>query len=68
MAGIRYKDKIFSGAASFGSADDVSYDNTASGLTADNVQDAVDELNGGLILLGYTEHSSLPIISLLRTC
>lgn len=27
------------------SADDVSYNNTASGLTADNVQDAIDELN-----------------------
>lgn len=27
------------------SADDVSYDNTDSGLTADNVQDAIDEVN-----------------------
>lgn len=27
------------------SADDVSYDNTASGMTATNVQDAIDELN-----------------------
>lgn len=45
MAGIRYKGQIFSGAASFGSADDVAYDNTESGLTADNVQDALDEVN-----------------------
>ena len=35
-----------SGGAS--SAADVSYDNTSSGLTADDVQEAVDELAGGL--------------------
>lgn len=45
MAEIRYKGQIFSGAASFGSADDVSYDNTTSGLTATDVQGAVDEIN-----------------------
>ena len=45
MAGIRYKGQIFSGAASFGSADDVAYDNTQSGLTASNVQGALDELD-----------------------
>ena len=45
MGGIRYKGQIFSGAASYSSADDVSYDNSDSGLAADNVQDAVDEIN-----------------------
>ena len=45
MAGIRYKGKIFSGVASVGRADDVAYDNTQSGLTAGNVQDALDEVN-----------------------
>ena len=45
MAGIRYKGKIFSGAASYGSADEVIYDNTESGLTADNVQEAIDEID-----------------------
>ena len=44
MAEIRYKGQIYSGAASFGSADDVSYDNTTSGLTATDVQGAVDEV------------------------
>lgn len=44
MAEIRYKGQIYSGAAAFGSADDVSYDNTTSGLTATDVQDALDEL------------------------
>ena len=44
MAGIRYKGQIFSGSASFGDADHVAYDNTESGLTATNVQDALDEL------------------------
>lgn len=29
-----------------GDADDISYDNTSSGLIADNVQDAIDEVNG----------------------
>ena len=45
MAGIRYKGQIFSGVASVGDADEVSYDNTQSGLAADNVQDALDEVN-----------------------
>lgn len=49
MAGIRYKGQIFSGAASFGSADDVSYDNTTSGLTATDVQGAVDEVANTMI-------------------
>ena len=31
-----------------GSAADVSYDNTSSGLTADDVQDAIDELNSDI--------------------
>lgn len=46
MAGIRYKGQIFSGAAAFGTADHVAYDNTESGLTANNVQDALDEVAG----------------------
>lgn len=60
MAGIRYKGQIFSGAASFGSADDVAYDNTGSGLTAGNVQDALDEVNtnkAGLTTHGATQAS-----------
>ena len=44
MAGIRYKGQIFSGAASFGDADHVAYDNTESGLTATDVQGALDEV------------------------
>lgn len=44
MAGIRYKDMIFSGAAAFGTADHVAYDNTESGLSATDVQGAVDEI------------------------
>jgi hypothetical protein len=28
-------------------ADEITYDNTASGLTADNVQDAIDEVAAG---------------------
>jgi len=34
--------------ASASSASDISYDNTASGLTATDVQDAVDEVNGAM--------------------
>ena len=30
-------------------AEDISYDNTSSGMTADNVQEAVDELNASLV-------------------
>lgn len=45
MAGIRYKGQIFSGAAAFGDADHVAYDNTQSGLTATDVQAAVDEVS-----------------------
>lgn len=48
MAGIRYKGQIFSGAASFGDADHVAYDNTQSGLSATNVQGAVDELEAAV--------------------
>lgn len=44
MAGIRYKGQIFSGAAAFGTADHVAYDNTESGLSATDVQGALDEL------------------------
>lgn len=47
MSEIRYKGKIFSGAAAFGSADDVSYDNSESGLTSTTVQDALDEIADG---------------------
>ena len=45
MAGIRYKGQIFSGAASFGDADHVAYDNTESGLEATDVQGALDEVS-----------------------
>lgn len=34
-------------------ADDVTYDNTQSGLTATNVQDAIDEVNGKISTSGY---------------
>lgn len=44
MAEIRYKGQIYSGVASVGDADDVSYDNSTSGLTATDVQGAVDEI------------------------
>lgn len=60
MAGIRYKGQIFSGVASVGDADEVSYDNTQSGLTAGNVQDALDEVNSkkaGLTTHGATQAS-----------
>lgn len=50
MAGIRYKGQVFSGAASFGDADHVAYDNSESGLTATDVQGAVDELNSKFLL------------------
>lgn len=53
MAGIRYKGQIFSGAASFGDADHVAYDNSQSGLTATDVQDAVDEVNAKLVESGF---------------
>lgn len=36
------------GAGGASSAEDVSYDNTTSGLEADNVQDAIDEVNSNL--------------------
>jgi hypothetical protein len=36
------------GVGGLNNAEDVSYDNTSSGMTATNVQDAVDELNTGL--------------------
>lgn len=48
MAGIRYKGQIFSGSASFGTADHVAYDNTQSGLAATDVQDALDEVSNKL--------------------
>ena len=37
---------LFAGGASAPDASDVSYDNTGSGLTATDVQDAIDEVNG----------------------
>lgn len=46
MAGIRYKGQIFSGAAAFGTADHVAYDNTESILDSTDVQAALDELGG----------------------
>ena len=69
MAEIRYKGQIYSGAAAFGSADDVSYDNTQSGLTATDVQGAVDELNSkipvdfetGILLTRSAPSTVLPL-------
>lgn len=48
MAGIRYKGQIFSGAAAFGDADHVAYDNTESGLSATDVQGALDEVTSNI--------------------
>lgn len=70
MAGIRYKDMIFSGAAAFGTADHVAYDNTQSGLTATDVQGALDEtasradrglkIIGDAAAAGYTDCNNFP--------
>ena len=35
-------------------ASKITYDNTESGLTADNVQDAIDEINSNLYINNYT--------------
>lgn len=40
-------------------ADQINYDNTSSGLSATEVQDAIDELNSGLI--GLTEMNIIPL-------
>lgn len=52
------------GSGSGGSADDVSYDNTTSGLTASDVQDAIDEIASKLSSLNVTltqdEYDLLP--------
>lgn len=42
--------ELYNAPASGVDADDVSYDNTSSGLTATNVQDAVDELKDDIVL------------------
>ena len=46
MGEIRYKGQVYSG-ATIGDADYVVYDNTQSGLTSTNVQDALDEIADG---------------------
>ncbi len=66
-----YLDAIAKGSGGGGSssADDVSYDNTSSGLTADNVQDAIDEIaqSGGggitydIIISGTSTNGDEPI-------
>ena len=52
------------GSGSGGSADDISYDNTTSGLTASDVQDAIDEIASKLSSLNVTltqdEYDLLP--------
>ena len=48
MGKIMLNDKQY-GVGGINTAEDVSYDNTSSGMTATNVQDAVDELNQHLI-------------------
>lgn len=57
MAGIRYKGQIFSGAASFGDADHVAYDNTESGLEATDVQGALDEVSSKTSGIGQIVYS-----------
>lgn len=57
MAGIRYKGQIFSGAASFGDADHVAYDNAESGLEATDVQGALDELDSKTSGIGQIVYS-----------
>ena len=49
------------------SASDVSYDNTTSGLTADDVQEAVDELDSGLDTLSGTVSGHTTDIGNLQT-
>ena len=53
--GIIMKDGHQYGVGGIGWAENVSYDNTESGMTAMNVQEAVDELNAGLITQEVTE-------------
>lgn len=53
-----------SGGSGSSSADNVSYDNTASGLEADNVQDAIDEVanaggSGGVIVVEHINNGYL---------
>lgn len=40
--------KVPAGGGGGGTASDIEYDNSTSGLLADNVQDAIDEVNGNL--------------------
>ncbi len=46
------KDGIQYGVGGIQKAESITYDNTDSGMTATNVQGAVDELNNGLIVVG----------------
>ena len=45
---VAYISSILAAVATSGEADDVTYDNTTSGLTATDVQDAIDEVEGRL--------------------
>lgn len=55
------ENKFFKGDGSWGevagSAEDIDYDNTDSGLSADNVQDAIDEVNDSLQIKYGTDNS-----------
>lgn len=53
------KDISASGGASMASA--VSYDNTASGMTAVSAQAAIDELSGRHVLLSEAEYNALEV-------
>ena len=56
MGQIKYGGVTYSGGGS-SAADDVTYDNTDSGLTATNVQDAIDELVQGSGSEQYVEYT-----------
>ena len=58
MGTIYRNGKPFIGSAS---ASNVSYDNSSSGLSAANVQAAVDEVNSGLTKLGYTKRITVTV-------
>ena len=55
--------EIQTGGGGASSAEDVSYDNTDSGLTASNVQDAIDELADGSSSGDYEDLTNLPSIN-----
>lgn len=49
-------DIVFAAVAATGAAGDVTYSNTSSGLTATNVQSAIDELDGAIDALSSATH------------